>query len=90
MDDVSPSYNTEVVNSIYNTELVEHLNDLKQLKTQLSEVRNIFRQGTGDLNEEEKQDKINDMKEYIEQALASIAYTTTHATQKVRIDMRKH
>jgi uncharacterized damage-inducible protein DinB len=83
MDELQPSYNTELVSVIYNTELKEHLNDMKQLKTHLSEVTSIFRQGSTDLNLDEKREKVQEMKEYIEQALASLAFSTTHATQKV-------
>ena len=54
MDELQPSYNTELVSVIYNTELKEHLNDMKQLKTHLSEVTSIFRQGSTDLNLDEK------------------------------------
>ena len=83
MDELQPSYNTELVSVIYNTELKEHLNDMKQLKTHLSEVTSIFRQGSSDLNLDQKREKVQEMKEYIEQALASLAFSTTHATQKV-------
>ena len=79
------TYNTELISVIYNTELKEHLNDLKQLKNNLSEVTNIFREGAKDLTNEEKTEKVQEMKEYIEQALASLAYSTTHATQKVNL-----
>ena len=78
------TYNTEIISAIYNTELNEHLNDLKQLKTNLSEVTNIFRQSARDISQDEKPDKIKEMKEYIEQALANLVYSTTHATQKVK------
>merc|ERR1719228_2993758 len=74
------TYNTELISVIYNTELKEHLN---QLKNNLSEVTNIFREGAKDLSNEEKTEKVQEMKEYIEQALASLAYSTTHATQKI-------
>ena len=83
-DEPTPTYNTELISVIYNTELKEHLNDMKQLKTHLSEVTSIFRQGSRELNKDEKVEKIHEMKEYIEQALASLAYSTTHATQKVQ------
>ena len=56
---------------------------MKQLKTHLSEVTSIFRQGSSDLNLDQKREKVQEMKEYIEQALASLAFSTTHATQKV-------
>ena len=83
MEEETPSYNMDLVSVIYNTELQEHLNDMKQLNKHLSEVTNIFRQGSKDLDQDEKKEKINEMKEYIEQALASLAFSTTHATQKV-------
>ena len=83
MEEETPSYNMDLVSVIYNTELQEHLNDMKQLNKHLSEVTNIFRQGSKDLDQDEKKEKINEMKEYIEQALASLAFSTTHATRKV-------
>ena len=82
-DEYPSTYNTEEVGSIINTELKQHLNDMKQLKTHLSEVTSIFKNDKKELNEDEKKDKIMEMKEYIEHALASLAYSTTYATQKV-------
>ena len=84
IEEPSLRYNTDLISVIYNDELKEHLNDLKQLKTHLSEVTSIFRNGAKDLDNAEKPDKVKEMKEYIEQALASLAYSTTHATQKVK------
>ena len=84
-DEPPRTYNTELISVIYNTELKEHLTDLKQLKTNLSEVTSIFRQGARDIDQNEKPDKIKEMKEYIEQALANLVYSTTHATQKVKL-----
>ena len=83
MEEQTPSYHIDTVNVIYSTELQEHLNDMKQLSKHLSDVTDIFRQGTAELDQEGKKEKLEEMKEYIEQALASIAYSTTHATQKV-------
>lgn len=83
MDEIHPSYNCDLVSVIYNTELKEHLKDMKQLKLHLSDVTSIFRQGSRDLNQEEKREKVQEMKEYLEQALASLAFSTTHATQKI-------
>ena len=84
-DEYPSSYNTEEVSYIFNTELKQHLNDMKQLKIHLSEVMSIFRNDKKELNEDEKKDKIIEMKEYIEHALASLAYSTTYATQKVML-----
>ena len=83
MEDPPKSYNTKLVSDIYSSELQEHLNDMRQLNSHLTEVTKIFKQDSAYLSEEEKKDKVQEMKEYIEQALASLAYSTTHATQKV-------
>ena len=83
MEEQAPSYNIETIGVILNTELQEHLNDMKELNKHLFKVSEVFREGTEALDQEGKKEKIEQMKEYIEQALASIAYSTTHATQKV-------
>ena len=74
-------FNTENIGVIYNEQLTEHIEELKELSTTLAGDAGVYRQNAGDL-------QISSLKEYLGTALQNIAYSLTLATQKIDDGLR--
>lgn len=77
--------NTQVVSNVYQQELGEQMEAIGLFRNGLQETSRYYRQDEqpAGVQREAKVEKVEQMKDYIHQSLAYIAYTTTLATQKI-------
>jgi len=76
--------NTQVISNVYQQELGDQIEAIAQFRNGLQESSSYYRQeDQPGLQREGKVEKVEQMKDYIHQSLAYIAYTTTIATQKI-------
>lgn len=76
--------NTQNVSGIYNKDLVEHIDDLKELSSLLAEDAAEYRGKASDV----KIENMKTMQEYVTTALQNLAYSLTLATQKIDDGLR--
>jgi len=84
-DELRPvQLNTQVISNVYQQELGDQIEAIAQFRNGLQESSSYYRQeDQPGLQREGKVEKVEQMKDYIHQSLAYIAYTTTIATQKI-------